>query len=210
MAVGRQLLILPRPRDAHRFAASCGEEAGRGECLCVIGALYGLGGGSSETYPAIPLFHLSNYYRDYSAPKSLQIAAFLPTEGSCGTLPPAVTPAMPPGDGAKHRCDPHRRGGAGTAGDREEGENRRSRQAYSGRPARMVYGPVPGTSNGPASLQLGGAGLLQRSNEFSACQSREQRDTGPRTPLHASEGRPRARYDKKEHNKCSQVEYDSC
>ena len=74
---------------------------------------------------------------------------------------------------------------------------------------RMVFGLVPEASNGPVSPQLGDAGS-PRPNEFSVCQSREQRDTGPRTPLHASEGRPRARYDKKEHNKCSQVEYDSC
>ena len=208
MAKGRQWLILPLPRDAQCSAPDCEEEAGREEHLGVIGA-HGSGDRPSETYPAIPLFRSSNYSRDYSTPKSLQIAAFRPAEGSCGALPPAPSPAMPRGDGAKHRCDPHRRGGVGAAGDRGEGENGRSRQAYSGRLARMVFGLVPEASNGPASLQLGEVGS-QRPNRSSACQSREQRDTGPRTPLHASEGRPRARYDKKEHNKCSQVEYDSC
>lgn len=209
MLRSRQLLAPPLPRDAQCFAPDC-EEIGRGGRPDVIGALHRLGGSPSETYPAIPLFRSSNHSGDCGVPKSLQIAAFWPTEGSRGTLPPAAPPAMLPGDGAKNLCDPHRRGGAGTAGDREEGEKGRSRQAYSGRPVRMVFGQVPEASNGPVSPQLGGTGLLQRSNEFSACQSREQRDTGPRTPLHASEGRPRARYDKKEHNKCSQVEYDSC
>jgi hypothetical protein len=207
MPRGRQSLVLPLPRDAQRFAPDCEGEAGSGKYPGVIGALHGSGGGPSETYPAIPLFCAANYCR---ASKSLQIGVFCLAGGSCSTLPPSATPAMLPGNGAKHRCDPHRRGGVGTAGDREEGEDRRSRQTYSGRPAWIVFGLVPEASNRLVSPQLGGAGLLQRSNEFSACQSREQRDTGPRTPLHASEGRPRARYDKKEHNKCSQVEYDSC
>ncbi len=210
MANGRQLLVLPLPRDTQCFAPDCEGEAGREEYLGVIGALHGLGGRPSETYPAIPLFRLSNCCRDCRTSKSLQIAVFRPAEGSCGTLLSGATPAMPPGNGAKHRCDPCRRGGVGAAGDCGEGENGRSRRAYFGRPARMVFGLVPVASDGLVSPQLGGAGLLQRSNEFSACQSREQRDTDPRTPLHASEGRPRARYDKKEHNKCSQVEYDSC
>ncbi len=207
MAKGRQLFVLSLLRDAPCFAPDRKEEAGRGTCLGVIGAPHGLGDRPLETYRVDPLFSSSC---SYGAPKSLQIAAFRLAGGSCGALPPVVTPAMPLGDGAKHRCDPCRRGGVGAAGDCGEGENGRSRQAYSGRPARMVFGLVPVASNGLVSPLLGGAGLLQRSNEFSVCQSREQRDTGPRTPLHASEGRPRARYDKKEHNKCSQVEYDSC
>jgi hypothetical protein len=102
-----------------------------------------------------------------------------------------------------------RRNGGGIAGDYEEGRNRRSQQAFSGRPARMVLGRVPVASNGPVPPQLGGAGS-QGSNEFSVCRSWEQRDTGPRTPLQVNEGRPRARYDKKESSKCSQVEVDSC
>ena len=57
--------------------------------------------------------------------------------------------------------------------------------------------------------RLGEAGL-QRPNKPSACQSREQRQTGPRTPLTENEERPRAKYHKKEYIKCSQVEYDSC
>jgi hypothetical protein len=208
MPMGRQLLVPPLPRDAQCSAPDCEEEAGRGEYLGVIGATQGLGDRPSETYPPIPLFRLSNCYRDCSAPKSPQIAAFRPAEG-WGALLPAATHVMPLGGGAKHRCDPRRRGGVGTAGDRGEGENRRSRQAYSGRLAWMVIGWVPEASNGPASLQLGEVGS-QRPNRSSACQSREQRDTGPRTPLHLNEGRPRARYDKKESNRCSQVEYDSC
>jgi hypothetical protein len=180
----------------------------------------------SETYAATALFSAPNCCR---TPNPLQIAAFRPGEGPCDPQPPTTTPHTPPDSGAKHRCDPHeagglansptvltaesfkprREGGVGTAGDREEGENRTSRQAYSGRPARMVIGLVPEASNGPASRQLGEAGF-QRSNRSSACQSREQRHTGPRTPLHVNEGRPRARYDKKESNRCSQVEYDSC
>jgi hypothetical protein len=95
------------------------------------------------------------------------------------------------------------------AGDYEEGRNNRSQQAFSGRPARMVLERVPVASNRPMPPQLGGAGS-QRPNEFSACRSWEQRDTGPRTPLQVNEGRPRARYDKKESSKCSQVEVDSC
>jgi hypothetical protein len=55
----------------------------------------------------------------------------------------------------------------------------------------------PRTSNEPVSPQPGDVGF-QRSNQSSACQSREQRHTGPRTPLHVNEGRPRARHDKKE------------
>jgi hypothetical protein len=209
MPSGLQLLVLLSLRDAQCSAPDCQEEAGRGEHLGVIGAPPGLGDRPLETSPAIPLFRLSNYHRDCGAPKSPQIAAFRPAEGSCGALPTAATPVMPPGDGAKHRCDPCRGGGVGTAGDRGEGENRRSRQAYSGRLARMVFGWVPEASSGPVSLQLGEVGS-QRPNRFSVCQSREQRHTGPRTPLHLNEGRPRARYDKKEYNKCSQVEYDSC
>ena len=209
MATGRQSRVPHLRRDAHRFAAGCGEEAGCDERPGAIGAPHGLGDGRLETYPAIPLFRSSNCSRESGAPKSLEHAVFRLAEGSRGALPPAAMPAMPLGDGAKHRCDPRRRGGVGIAGDRGEGENRRLRQAYSGRPAWMLIGRVPEASNGPASLQLSEAGL-QRSNRSSACQSREQRHIGPRTPLHASEGRPRARYDKKEHNKCSQVEYDSC
>lgn len=102
-----------------------------------------------------------------------------------------------------------RRGGGTVAGDDEEGRKRRSIRDFSGRPARTVLEPVPEASNGPVPPQLGGAGS-QRSNQFSVCQSWEQRDSGPRTPLHANEGRPRARYDEKENSKCSQVEYDSC
>jgi hypothetical protein len=181
---------------------------------------------SSETYAATVLFSAPGYCE---TPKCLQIAFFRPAEDSCGLLPFATTPPAPRGNGAKHLCEPQegnelvkslialaaesfelrRRGGAGTAGDREEGEDRTSRQAYSGRPARMVIGLVPEASNGPVSLQSGEAGF-QRSNQSSACQSREQRHTGPRTPQHLNEGRPRARYDKKESNRCSQVEYDSC
>ncbi len=170
---------------------------GAQEHLGVIGATHGLGHGPSETYPAIPLFRGSNYS---GAAKALQIADFRPAKGSRGPLRPATTPPTPWGNGAKHLC--------GITGDREEDENQRSRQAYSGRPARIV-GLVPEASNGPVSPQAGEAGS-QRSNQSSACQSRVQRDTGPRTPLHASEGRPRARYDKKESNRCIQVEYDSC
>ena len=164
----------------------------------IIGATHGFGHGPSETYPAIPLFRGSNYSR---AANSLQIAGFRPAEGSCGPLRPVATSPTPPGNGAKHPC--------GTTGDREEGENRTSQQAYSGRPARTLIGLVPEASNGPASPQSGEVGS-QRPNQPSVCQSREQRDTSPRTPLHASEGRPRARYDKKESSKCSQIEYDSC
>ncbi len=180
----------------------------------------------SETSAATALFSASSYCE---TPKCLQIASFRPAEGSCGLLPFETTPPAPPGNGAKHLCDPHegsgpakspivltaesfelrRRGGVGTAGDREEGEDRTSRQAYSGRPARIVIGLVPEASKGPVSPQLGEAGF-QRSNRSSACQSREQRHTGPRTPLHVNEGRPRARYDIKESNRCSQVEVDSC
>src|ERR1700733_12199182 len=92
MVSGRQSLVLPLLWEAHRFATGCKEEAGRAEHLGVI-ASHGLGEGPSETYPAIPLFHSPNYSRDYSAPKSLQIAAFRPTEGSRGTIPPAAMPA---------------------------------------------------------------------------------------------------------------------
>jgi hypothetical protein len=102
-----------------------------------------------------------------------------------------------------------RRSGGAIAGDYEEGRNRRSQQAFSGRPARMVLERAPVASNGPVPPQHGGTGS-QRPNEFSACRSWEQRDTGPRAPLQVNEGRPRARYDKKESSKCSQVEVDSC
>jgi len=153
-------------------------------------------GGSSETYSAIPLFRAAGYCRTSNP---LQLAGFRPAEGPCEPLSPATISPASSGGGAKHRC----------VGDREEGENQRSRQAYSGRPARMEFGLAPVASNGPVSPQLGDAGS-RRSNQSSACQSREQRDTGPRTPLHVNEGRPRARYDTKESNRCNQVEYDSC
>jgi hypothetical protein len=102
-----------------------------------------------------------------------------------------------------------RRSGGAIAGDYEEGRNSRSQQAFSGRLARIVLERVPVALNGPVPPLCGGAGS-QGSNEFSACWSWEQRDTGPRTPLQVNEGRPRARYDKKESSKCSQVEVDSC
>ena len=176
----------------------------------------------SETYLAIALRRES----DHRGPsKSLQIAAFCPTVSSCGRRLPAGTS---PKDGAEHPRDRYEgsglakglcalatesfdsrgKGGAGVA-EGQEDEHRRSRQAFSGRAARMV-GWTPGASNRPASLPLGEAGLLPRLNQFSACRRWEQRQTGPRTPLHENEGRPRAMYDKKEHIKCSQVEYDSC
>jgi len=104
--------------------------------------------------------------------------------------------------------EPRRSGGA-VIGEYKEGRSRISLQAFSGRPARVVLELVPETSNGSVPPQFGGAGS-RRSNEFSACRRWEQRDTGPRTPLHENEERPRARYDKKERSKCSQVEVDSC
>jgi hypothetical protein len=94
-------------------------------------------------------------------------------------------------------------------GDDEESRNYTPLQTFSGRLARTTFERVPEASNGLVPLQLGGTGS-ERLNQSSACQSREQRNTGPRTPLHVNEGRPRARYDKKERSKCSQVEYDSC
>jgi hypothetical protein len=143
-------------------------------------------------------------------------------------LPQAPNPSLSPGRGAKNSprppeanrlpwslialqvgaLEPRRRGGT-IVGDDEEGRIRTSLQAFSGRLARMAFERVPEASKGPVPLQLGGAGS-ERQNQSSACQSREQRNTGPRTPLHVNEGRPRARYDKKERSKCSQVEYDSC
>lgn len=162
------------------------------------------------------------------APKSLQIKAFPLTEGSCGSPSLAKTPSTPRGGCAKNRCDPKgagkfvrsptalttespdpsHEGGIDIADDQEEGENPTSPQAFSGRPA-GVAGRVPKASNETASPQPGVASS-QRPNQSSACQSREQRQTGPRTPLRENEGRPRAKYDKKEHIKCSQVEVDSC
>jgi hypothetical protein len=167
-------------------------------------------------------------FNQLGGPKSLQLVAFRPAEGYYGPPRPVPTPPTPPGGRAKNRCDPnqarrlakspialvagssdlYRKGGVGAVDDHEEGENPTSRQAFSGRSAGTV-GRVPEASNGTASPQSGVAGS-QRPNQFSACQSREQRYTGPRTPLHVNEGRPRARYDKKESNRCSQVEVDSC
>ncbi len=162
------------------------------------------------------------------APKSLQIAAFRPADGSCSSPPLAKISSRTPGSGAKNRCDPKgaskfvksptalktessdpfHKAGVGAADDQEEGEHPTSPQAFSGRPVGTV-GRVPEASNETASPQSGVAGS-QRPNQSSACQSREQRHTGPRTPLHVNEGRPRANYNKKEHSKCIKVEYDSC
>jgi hypothetical protein len=143
-------------------------------------------------------------------------------------LPLASSPSLPPERGAKNSprppeanrlpwslialrvgaLEPRRSGGA-IIGDDEEGRIRTSLQAFSGRPAQTVLERAPEASNGSVPPQLGGASS-ERLNQSSACQSREQRNTGPRTPLHVNEERPRARYDKKERSKCSQVEYDSC
>ncbi len=197
------------------------QEAGRREYPGV--SAHGLPYGPSETYPATALFlSLAS-----SAPlKSLQTRDFRPDGNACGTPPLARKSPAPSQEGAKHpyeadapikssiafateSFDPRDKNRVGAAGDHEEDGNPTSRQAFSGRPARIVIGQVPETSKGSASPRLGEAGS-QRPNQSSACQSREQRHTGPRTPLHVNEGRPRARYDKKEYNKCSQVEYDSC
>ena len=183
MANSRQSLVLPLPGDAQRFALDCEEEAGRREYPGVVRAARGLRYGPSETYAASALFRTSGYHK---APKSPQITDFHPA-GNLGGLPsPGRVSSTSPGDRAKPS----------------------SRQAFSGRPPRIV-GRAPGAPDGPASSLLGEAGL-PRPNQPSVCQSREQRQTGPRTPLREKEGRPRAKYDKKEHIKCSQVEYDSC
>ena len=197
MATDRQSVVLPFALDGCRHAFD-DREVGCREHPSALGVACDSRQGLSETYPPFSLFRKSHH----RAPsKSLQGTDFQPAESVCGPPPLARMLPTPPDDGAKHLC--------GIAGDREEGENRTSRQAYSGRPARIVTGLVPEASNRPASPQHGGVGF-QRPNQSSVCQSREQRHTGPRTPLHVNEGRPRARYDKKEHIKCSQVEYDSC
>ena len=186
MPKGCQALVLPLPWDAHCCASACEGEAGGGSWGYpgVVGAAHGLRCGSSETYPADTLLRSSGCFK---TPKPPQITGFRPV-GKLGGLPlPGRVSSASLGDRAKPL----------------------SRQAFSGRPGWMVLRRVPGASNGPASLQFGEAGL-QRPNESSVCQSREQRQTGPRTPLRENEGRPRAKYDKKEHIKCSQVEVDSC
>jgi hypothetical protein len=197
VAKSRQSLALPPPWDAQGY-------------MGIIGATHGLGDESSETYSAIASDRAPDYCGTQEPLQIIGFRGFRPAEGPCGPLPPATTRPRSSGGGAKHQCDTRRRSGAGTVGDREEGKNRKSRQAFSGRPAQILLGLVPEAPNRPVSPQLGGAGLFRRLNELSVCQSRVQRDTGPRTPLHASEGRPRARYDEKESNRCSQVEYDSC
>jgi hypothetical protein len=175
--------------------------------------------GSSETYPATPAFRASNHREPT---KLLQITDFCLAGDSFGTPAPKNIPSTSSDDPAKnqHEADEFDQslsafatelfdqGRVDAADGHEEDGNPTSRQAFSGRPARII-GRIPGASNRPESLQLGEAGL-QGPNQPSACQSREQRQTGPRTPLHENEGRPRATYDKKEHIKCSQVEYDSC
>ena len=183
MATGRQSLVPPIHRDEHRFAPDRRREAGRWKDPGVVGAAHGLQCGPSETYAAGALFRSSGYCK---TPKLPQITDFRPAVELGGLRSPGKVSSTFPGDRAKPS----------------------SRQAFSGRLARIV-GRTPGTSNGPASLQPGEAGL-PRPNQSSACQSREQRQTGPRTPLREKEGRPRAKNDKKEHTKCSQVEYDSC
>ncbi len=183
MAAGRQSLVPPLPRDEHRFAPDRGQGAGRWKDPGLVGAAHGLQRGPSETYAASALFRASGYYK---TPKPPQNTDFCPTAELGGLPSPGRVSSTPLGDRAKPS----------------------SRQAFSGRPARIL-GRTPGTSNGSTSLQLGEAGF-PRPNQSSACQSREQRQTGPRTPLREKEGRPRAKYDKKEHIKCSQVEYDSC
>jgi hypothetical protein len=179
----------------------------------------------SETDPAtIGCCEISQH----EEPEPLLIAAFCPIDGLRSSSPLATMAPKPPGSGAKNRCDPNeasgfvkisatlkaetpdllRKGGVGTAGNHEEGEHPRSPQAFSGRPA-ATTGRVPEVSNETAKPQSGVAGS-QRPNQSSACQSREQRHTGPRTPLRKLKGRPRANYNKKEHSKCIKVEYDSC
>jgi hypothetical protein len=224
MASDRQSFVLSLPWDGLCRMPGVGE-VGLRERPGAVGATPGSNLGVSETYPAIPLFRTSNHPEHQ---KSLQIEAFRPTRGGRPPLPPARMSHTPPGNGAKHLCDPHEAsrpaksptvltaesfnprltGGADTTGDREEGENRRSRQAYSGRPARIA-GWVPEASNGPAPRQFSGEDL-ERPNHSSACRRREQRHAGPRTPLRENEWRPRANYNEKEHIKCRQVEYDSC
>jgi hypothetical protein len=183
MASGRQSLVLPLLWEAHRFATGCKEEAGRWKDPSVGGAAHGLRRGSSETYAADAQFRASDCRR---TPKPPQIIGFR-------------------ADGTHDGSPSAGRVSSTSLGDRAKPS---PRQAFSGRPARIV-GRVPRVSSGLASLQFGEAGL-PRPNQSSACQSREQRQTGPRTPLRENEGRPRAKYDKKEHIKCSQVEYDSC
>jgi hypothetical protein len=178
-----QSFALPIWRDAPCSAPDSEEDTDRQATLAGISVVRRPRESSSETYPATALVRTSNHR---GQPESLQIKDLGPAEGSCSFMPAARTHRLPLRDRATHP----------------------SRQAFSGRPARIT-GQAPGASNRPASPQLGGAGP-QRPNQPSACQSREQRQTGPRTPLHENEGRPRATYDKKEHTKCSQVEYDSC
>jgi hypothetical protein len=183
MASGRQSLALPLLWEAHRFAAGCKKDAGRGKDPSVLGAAHGLRCGPLETYAADALFRASDCCR---TPKPTQIKGFR-------------------ADGTDDGSPSAGRVSSTSLGDRAKPS---SRQAFSGRPVRIV-GWVPRVSGGLASLQFGEA-ALPRPNQSSACQSREQRQTGPRTPLRESEGRPRAKNDKKEHIKCSQVEYDSC
>ncbi len=196
MAQGCQVLVLPLPWDAHRSASDREVEAGGWECPDV-GAARGLWCGPSETYPADTPVRASGCRRTLKLP---QITGFRPA-GDLGGLPSfGRVSSISSGDRAKPSRSLQPFSG--------EGATSRSLQAFSGRSVRM-QGRVPGASNGSASPRFGGAGL-QRPNQSSVCQSREQRQTGPRTPLTENEGRPRARNDKKERIKCSQVEYDSC
>jgi hypothetical protein len=178
------------------------------------------GEGSSETYSATLPFRASSHREP---PKLPQIVDFCVAANSFGLPVPESMSSTLSEDRAKHQHEANEfakswsalitksfdQGRVGAPDEHEEEDrNATSRQAFSGRSARIV-GRVPEASRGPASSQFGEAGF-KRPNQFSACQRREQRQTGPRTPLHENEGRPRATYDKKEHIKCSQVEYDSC
>ncbi len=183
MAIDCQSFVLPLPWDERCFALGWEEEAGRWKDPGVLGAAHGLRCGPSETHAADALLRLSGCRM---TPKPLQILGFS-AAGNLGGLPsPGRVASTFLGDRAKSS----------------------SRQVFSGSPA-WIVGWAPGAPDGPASSLFGEAGL-PRPNQSSACQSREQRQTGPRTPLHENEGRPRATYDKKEHIECSQVEYDSC
>jgi hypothetical protein len=180
----------------------------------------------SETDPEASKVELSSS-RELS--KSLLFTAFQPPGALDERWPVAASPYPSRANGAKPcgvpseasrpsrasvlssvagSLEPRRSGGA-TAGDDEESSIAGSQQAFSGRPASAVLGRVPTALNGPAPRQLGGVGP-ERLNQSSACRRWVQRHTGPRTPLREIEGRPRAKSDKKESSKCSQVEVDSC
>jgi hypothetical protein len=197
MGEAHSLLVLRSPWGRHRVGAHGPTAAGGLQSETCL-----LANENNKTDPGSDTNHLQN-------------AIFWLPARPVGRLPLGTSLSLPPGRAAKNSSRPpdanrldrglgalvaaaseSRRSGGAIAGDYEEGRNRRSQQAFSGRPARMVLERVPEASNGPVPPQHGGTGS-QRSNEFSACQSWEQRDTGPRTPLQVNEGRPRARYDQK-------------